>query len=84
MVTRYIGNANSVNPNVFNARKLVNALNNHPANATGDSVSGYFHHLISVGIAARASLMTAKPIAMDGFFVIYRSTNASSEKPQQI
>lgn len=83
IITRYIGNASSVNPNVFNARKLVNALNSHPANAIGDSVSGCFHHLISVGIAASASLMIAKIIAIAGFFVIYRKTNASNEKNQQ-
>ncbi|MEI7919424.1 MAG: hypothetical protein WCH65_04425 [bacterium] len=58
-------------------------MNSHPANAIGFSVSGYFHHLISVGIAARASLMIAKIIAIAGFFVIYRKTNASNEEIQQ-
>jgi hypothetical protein len=73
-----------VNQNFFNAKKLVKALNSHPANAIGDSVSGYFHHFISVGIAARASLMIAKRIAIAGFLVMYRKINASNEKNQQI
>jgi len=44
------------------------------------SVSGYFHDFIKVGIAAKASLIIAKIMAMTGSLVIAQKIKAMAEK----
>ena len=55
--------------NIVITVKLVKALNTPIMNGQADSVSGLVHAFLKVGMAANASLIIAKAIAISGFLV---------------
>ena len=53
-------------------------------NGHGDSLSGFFHALVIVGMAAAPSLIIEKMMAMLASFVTTQSTSASADTAPQI
>ena len=83
IVTRYIGKAHSEKLPVFKAKKLVAFPKMAVVYASPDSVSGNLHDLMSVGSAAKASLIIANEIAITGLSVICQIMRAKIETAPQ-
>ena len=80
---RYAGKAYSEKVHIVAAAKLVEALNTPTMKGQADSVSGWFHAFVRVGMAASASLAIAKVIATFGSLVTYQRTKASPDSTPQ-
>jgi len=76
---RYAGKAYSEKVHMVAAAKLVDALNTPTMKGQADSVSGWFHAFMRVGIAANQSLAIAKAIATFGSLVTYQRTKANPD-----
>ena len=83
IISKYAGKAYCENVHAVIARKLVKLPNTPSKYAHPDSVSGYCHPFMSVGIEARASLKIAKTMAISGLLVTAQKTKANIDsKPQ--
>ena len=80
---RYNGKAYSEKVHIVAAPKLVRALNTPTMKGQADSVSGWFHAFVRVGIAANPSAAIAKAIATFGSLVTYQRTKASPDNIPQ-
>ena len=83
MIIRYVGKAKAEKAHVVKAKKLVAELNTPTMNGQADSVSGWFHAFLRVGIEANASLAIAKTIATFGSLVTNQRTRASADNIPQ-
>jgi len=80
---RYIGNAISENRSAVMAVNAVEEVKSPERNGPAFSVSGCFHALTTVGMAATASLKIANNIAIAGWLVMAQRIRASKENSAQ-
>jgi len=82
-ITRYAGKAYCENVHAVIARKLVKPPKSPVKNGHADSVSGYCHPFLNVGIEARASLRIASMMAVSGSLVTAQKNMANADSRPQ-